>query len=250
MKLLIDVGNTTINFGALENDEVKFLFRFFTKDLSVKKLENHLKTGLNFSSVYISSVVPSTHKIFDKYFQESFNITPTYIKVGDYPNLDIEIDDPHELGVDLYCDVIGALEIYKKTNTPIIIVDLGTATKLLVVNSTNKFSSCVILPGIALNKYALSHSTELLPLTGNEEIKKLSATRNTVEVINSSVYYAHVEMINGLIKRLEKELKIKSIHLVTGGNALTIFHEISEKKILDLNLLFKGMKEIIKYKGV
>lgn len=248
MKLLIDIGNTAVKFATLENDKLQYLDRFYLSTLSIDVLNNVFKKIENIDEVVISSVVPNKNQLFDEYFYKKYNLTPRYIKVGDYPDIKIEIDNPNELGVDLYCDLVGASIIFNE-NKPIIVVDLGTASKLLLLDENKVFKSCAIVPGIEMSKKMLSKSTALLPIADAKDIKKVTETRNTIDVINSSVYFGHVEMINGLINRFEKEINKNCLYIITGGNASLVSKDLKQPHS-DIELLsFIGMKQIINHRG-
>ena len=245
MKLLIDIGNTAIKFATLKEHEVNYIDRFYTCELSNFQLDKVLN-NLSFKSVYISSVVPKVHAQIDEYFKAKFNLTPHYIKVGDYPLISIQIDNPKELGIDLYCDIIAGYKKAKEINQPVIVIDLGTASKLLLIGPEAVFSSCAILPGINMSKKMLSSSTALLPEVERQEIKKVTEARNTVEVINSSVYYGHIEMINGLLNRIEKEIDQDCYYIITGGDAGYVYKNIKTPNELNPILCFEGIAEIIR----
>ena len=245
MKLLIDIGNTAIKFATLKEDKVNYIDRFYTCELSNYKLDKVLGK-LPFDAVYISSVVPKVHPQIDEYFKAKFNLVPHYIKVGDYSPIKINIDHPNELGVDLYCDIVAGYKKAKELNKPVIVIDLGTASKLLLIGPDAVFSSCAILPGINMSKKMLSSSTALLPNVERQEIKKVTEARNTVEVINSSVYYGHIEMINGLLNRIEKEINQNCYYIITGGDAGYVYKNIKAPNELNPILCFEGIAEIIR----
>lgn len=242
MKLFIDVGNTAMKFATNEN-QFSYLGRFFTRELSKEKLDNLLSNISTIDSVYVASVVPNANKFLDEYFQNKYSLTINEIKVNDYPGLKICIDNKDELGMDLYCDLVGA---YKKYGPSTLVIDLGTASKILLIDKNGIFSSCVILPGIEMSRKVLSLDTALLPRVDIKDIKKISDCHNTADVISSSTYYGQVEMINGLIRRYEDEIGYHCKHVFTGGNALEIIKNISGEYVLEENLCLKGIAEIVK----
>ena len=243
MKLLIDVGNTAVKFALLDKNEPKFLDRFYLSELSNEKLDSVLNIN-KFNEVVISSVVPNRNKEFNEYFLKKYHIEPRYIKVSDYPDIKINIDNPNELGVDLYCDLVGA-HYLSKGDKPIIIVDLGTASKLLLLEENGAFKSFAIVPGIEMSKKMLSKSTALLPEVDQLDIKDITKARNTNDVIASSVYYGHVEMINGLINRFEKEIGKECIYMITGGNSKLVSKDLKAPHEEFAYLGFIGMAAII-----
>ncbi len=246
MKLLIDIGNTALKIMSIDNEELRPLSRFYISEFSFELLDEDLN-ALNFDEVVVSSVSPNLSMKINEYFLVRYNVSPRFVRVGDYSELKLVLDNPDELGVDLYCDLIAGLDYAKEKKQPVLIIDLGTATKILLIDENATFSSCAIVPGIAISKKLLSTSTALLPEVDNLKAKRITECRNTVDVINSSVYYAHIEMINGLINRFEKEIGKSCFYVVTGGNAKMVINEIKEPHILDEYLCFKGMKKIIQH---
>lgn len=246
MKLLIDIGNTALKIMSIDNEELRPLSRFYISEFSFELLDENLN-ALNFDEVVVSSVSPNLSMKINEYFLVRYNVSPRFVRVGDYSELKLVLDNPDELGVDLYCDLIAGLDYAKEKKQPVLIIDLGTATKILLIDENATFSSCAIVPGIAISKKLLSTSTALLPEVDNLKAKRITECRNTVDVINSSVYYAHIEMINGLINRFEKEIGKSCFYVVTGGNAKMVIDEIKEPHILDEYLCFKGMKKIIQH---
>ena len=246
MKLFIDIGNTAIKFVEAKGDILDFIARFYTKEISIEKLDEIFKSHFKYDEVVISSVVPKVNKLMKEYFVSKYHLEPRFIKVGDYPDIKIDIDNPKELGTDLYCDIIAGYQLAKIAHKPVIVIDLGTASKMMLIYENGLFNSCVIIPGIEMSKKMLSSETAQLPLSEIDEIKKVTEARNTLEVINSSVYYGHVEAINGLINRIEKEIK-KSCHIIiTGGNSEIIEKDIKGPHDVNPLMCFYGIYEIVK----
>ena len=246
MKLLIDVGNTAIKFAKVEDQKIDFIGRLYTHMLSIEALDRFFLAVDDFDEVIISSVVPSANSILKKYIKSHYPIEPCFIKIGDYPELKIEIENPSELGVDLYCDIVQGYQLAKESNKPTLVIDMGTASKILLIDEEGVFNSCVIIPGIEISKKTLSSSTAMLPFYENLNVKKLTEARNTIDVINSSIYYAHIESINGLINRIEKEIGRTCNYVLTGGNAPIVEKEIKEPHVLDPLVCFKGMYQIVR----
>ncbi len=245
MELLVDIGNTATKFACIDKGNFSFLGRCFNYELIDKKINEILKKVKKVRSVHVASVVPGLNVVIDTYFINNFGVKPTYVKLGDYPDLKVVIDHPDELGMDLYCDLIGGLA---KFGPGLLVVDLGTATKILLIDKDSTFNSCVIVPGIEMSKKMLSSGTALLPEVGERDIKKISEARNTNDVINSSIYYGHVEMINGLIRRYMDEIGYKCRIVVTGGNSTKVMWDIKGPYILDEYLCLEGIAETIKGK--
>ena len=248
MKLLIDIGNTAVKMMSLDGNKLNKVSRFYASELTFELLDQLLEK-LDFDEVVVSSVSPKTNEVINQYFLDRYDAIPNYLKIWDYSKIKLSLDNPSELGIDLYCDLIAGLDYAKRKKQPVLIIDLGTATKILLIDEDAVFSSCAIVPGINISKKLLSSSTALLPEVENLKTKKITDCRNTIDVINSSVYYGHVEMINGLINRFENEIGKSCFYVITGGNAKAVLKDIKQPHILDEYLCFKGMKKIIQHRG-
>ena len=136
MKLYIDVGNTATKFAIDEKEGLKPILTINTfkieEDvdgaLSVLKVEN-------LDGIYVSSVVPLVSKSLQGYFQRKYNLNVYLISSEDESGVELAIDDKNELGSDLLCDLAGAKALY---GYPLLIVDLGTATKFLLIDKSRR----------------------------------------------------------------------------------------------------------------
>ena len=160
--------------------------------------------------------------------------------------LPIRIDNPNELGSDLVCDSVGAKVRY---GNGLIIVDLGTANKLLVIDKDGNFVGCVITPGLKISMKALSASAAQLMDTSLVAPSKIIG-KNSSDSINSGIIYGTIKMIDGLCDDIEKEVGYKLKRIVTGGNSYLITDHIKDNYIYDNNLIFEGLYQIyLKNKG-
>ena len=89
-----------------------------------------------------------------------FNQEPMLIGPGTKTGLSIKVDNPLEIGNDLIADLVGAKEKY---GAPLLIADLGTASKILLLDKDFIFCSALIMPGLTLSAESLSNKAALLP---------------------------------------------------------------------------------------
>src|SRR5690606_21273749 len=120
--------------------------------------------GLAFSEIegiIISSVVPPIMQALERMCQVYFNITPLIVGKEDVnPFLQITYPTPQEIGADRIVNAVGAIEIY---DTPLIIIDFGTATTFCYVDENKAYHGGVIAPGIKISMDALYSKASKLP---------------------------------------------------------------------------------------
>ena len=125
-------------------------------------------------------------------------------------------------------------------DTPVIVLDLGTATTMVVVDGNSTYRGGAIMPGVRLGLRALSSGTSLLPDISVTPPPKVIAT-NTVDAMRSGAVFATASMIDGMIDRMEEELGYKCQVVATGGLSAAVVNSCKHDIILDRNLLLRGL---------
>ena len=250
MNVCIDVGNTTIAVGFYENDTLIDRISTMTntnrtEDEYASFILNEMKTrGIDknkVENIILSSVVPTITRKLKEGLSLVFNKQPMLIGPGIKTGLSIKVDNPSEIGNDLIADLVGAKEKY---GYPCLIADLGTASKILLLDKTGTFVSCLIMPGLSLSAASLSSKAALLPEASLETPSTILA-KNTLSAMNAGIVYGHLDMISGLIKRYEKEIGYPCKHILTGGGAMYI-KDICEGFIYDPLLNLNGLNNLIR----
>ncbi len=246
MVLAIDIGNTNIVVGSFDGDKLMFIERMSTnKSATVLEHVVMFKTileihGISTDSIdggIVSSVVPS---ITNSVKQAAETITGKEILVlgpGVKTGLSIMIDDPAQLGSDLAAGAVGGANLY---STPLIIIDMGTATTISVVGEDKSFRGGFIYPGVMTSLDSLITKTSQLPNISLVPPKKLIGT-NTIDCMKSGILYSSASSIDGIIERIENELGEKCTVVATGGIAKTIIPLCCHDIIIDDDLLLKGL---------
>ena len=242
MILCFDIGNTNIVLGIVENKKIINTFRFvtnatLTEDEYYHKIQN-VTQGITIEGVIISSVVPALDNIFNMMIKKYFNISPLFVGPGMKSGLKLKIEVPKSLGSDLLCDAVGAVN---KFGGPVIIVDLGTATKFIVVNDKDEYLGGAIAPGmngslnsLISNAAKLSHTALAKPhnIIGND----------TTSCIQSGMIYGTASMIDGMVNQMIKELGLPNTNVVlTGGLAPLIKDILTINYYYEPNILIDGL---------
>lgn len=249
MILAIDIGNTNIVLGCIEGNKPRFVERLST-DKGKTELEYaiHLKNVLELYEVteteleggIISSVVPQITELFRKAAEKVIKAPVKVVGPGLKTGLNIIIDNPGSLGSDLVVDSVAAMAEYP---LPLIVVDMGTATTVCVVNGKGNYIGGMILPGVRTALDALVSNAAQLSQISLEAPKKIIGT-NTLDCMKSGVLHGNASCIDGLIERIEEELGEPCTAVATGGMAKVIVPYCKRKLILDDNLLLKGLQII------
>ncbi len=251
MILTADIGNTNITLGIYDNDTPVCISRLATQrhrtadqyaiELdAIFKLESLDK---KISGAIISSVVPELTRIFKNAIEKVTDCNALVVAAGIKNGLKIVTDNPKELGADLVAGAVGAISQYE---LPCLVMDLGTATKISVIDEGGVFAGCTIAPGIGISLDALSSRTSQLPAIELSAPDHAIGT-NTIECIRSGTVLGNAAMLDGMADRLEKELgkPIKTL-VATGGLAKEIVACCEKNIIFNKNLVLEGLLSIYK----
>ena len=162
---------------------------------------------------------------------------PLIVAPGMKTGMNVRIDDPSTMAGDLVVGSVAAIACY---GAPLIVIDMGTATTMVLIDNEGSYRGGAIIPGIKLSYGALSSGTSLLPDIAILPPKKVIAT-NTVDSMRSGAVYGTAAMLDGMIDRMEKEIGYPCTVVATGGLARTVVQNCSRDIIYDADLLLKGL---------
>lgn len=249
MILAIDIGNTNIVVGCLEEQRTYFIDRLATDRFKTEvEYALDLKTVLALHQIQpeeiegsiISSVVPQITDSARLATKMILKKEPLLLEPGMKTGLSIVTDQPSQVGRDRVADAVGALSAYPP---PLIIIDLGTATTISVINAQKQFIGGLILPGIRVSLDALTARTSQLGGISVDAPKQLIG-RNTIDSMKSGVLYGNAAALDGIIDRIEAELGQKVTTVATGGWSGRIIPYCKRKIIREEDLLLKGLLTI------
>lgn len=249
MLLVIDAGNTNITIGAYQGDDLLFTSRLATDhsatrdriavDLSsifrLNEIDRH-----GFSGAIISSVVPEISTALKQAVEKVTGQTPLLVGPGVKTGLNILTDNPAEVGADL---VAGAVAAKNKYPLPAIIVDLGTATKVIALDQNGAFLGCSIAPGVEISLNALSSGASQL-INISLSVPDHAIGTNTVDSMTSGLIYGTIDALDGQCDRFSAEIEgpVKTI-IATGGLG-RIAAGCRHDMVMDQDLILEGLKLI------
>ncbi len=249
MLLTVDIGNTNITLGVYEQNVLKLTARIatdskHTDDQYAYELKNVLELyGIDpeqIEDAVISSVVPLVGKSVCNAVSKLCDIVPLMLGPGVKTGLNIKIDNPAQLGADLVAAAVGAIDEY---TMPCIIIDMGTASTISVLDRNGVFLGGAIAAGVNLTLKALSENTAQLTSVQIETPKSVIGA-NTVDCMQSGLVYGTAAMIDGLVERIIDELGEPATVVATGGMSRQIIEHCKTDIIYNENLLLDGLKLI------
>lgn len=251
MLLAIDIGNTHIVVGCIENDRILYKARIATDRLRTSDqygveirsmLEaNGFRTD-DVADCIISSVVPPVFNAVRSGVYKVVGKQPMVVGHGLKTGLDIRLDNPSQIGSDRVVIAVSALS---RRKAPLILVDMGTATTVEVIEPKNRYVGGVIMPGARLSLDALASRAAQLPDINMDRPGSVIA-KNTVDAMRSGIMYGAAAQLDGVIDRIEDELGHPSEIVATGGVAPYIIPLCRHKIALERNLLLHGLNTIYK----
>ena len=247
MLLAVDIGNTNIVFGCVhDQDEIIISERISTNhNATAAEYASTIKGILEMNSfnpneienAVMSSVVPSVTNTIKEAIKKLFKTEVMLAGPGVKTGLNILIDNPGQLGSDQVADAVAAINQYP---VPQIIIDMGTATTVSVVDKNKGYLGGLIMTGMAVATDALITRTAQLPKVNFEVPDKIIGT-NTTDSIKSGMLYSNACALDGIIERIEEELGDKCTVISTGGLAELVTPLCRKDIIYDRDLLIKGL---------
>jgi pantothenate kinase, type III len=246
MILAIDVGNTNIVLGCIEDSRILFEARMATDRIKTSdQYCAELKTMLSLFEVtpeliegsIISSVVPLVQQVMVRAVERLTGKPCLTVGPGLKTGLNIKIDNPAQAGSDLIVGAVAAIEEY---GAPLLVIDLGTATTISVIDKDGVFRGGTIAPGVMLSLNALSSGTAQLPGISLEKPRRAIGT-NTIDSMRSGLLLGSAAMLDGMVERIEEELGYPAKVVATGGLAKFIVPLCRREMLTDDSLLLKGL---------
>ena len=249
MLLVIDVGNTNIVLGTYDREKLIKYWRISTnRNRTVDEYGIMICNMFRYSkldyqqveAIIMSSVVPPLMPAMEKMSRQYFNLEPLIVGPGIKTGMPILYDNPKEVGADR---IVNAVAGFEKYGGPLIIVDFGTATTFCVISAAGEYLGGAITAGIGISTEALFQRAAKLPRIELVKPKKVIG-RNTVSSMQSGLIYGYIGMVDGLARRIKKEIGCEAYVVATGGGADLIAHDSETIDTVDHLLTLEGLRII------
>ncbi|MDC0456727.1 type III pantothenate kinase [Alphaproteobacteria bacterium] len=235
MILAIDCGNTNTVFALysfkngikqeccwrINNNSKRTADSYFPWLLQMLTLSN-IKID-NITGVCIASVVTETLFNIKNLIKKYIKINPLVIDNNIFDlGLKVNIDNPEEAGADRLVNSFAA----KCLNlSPAIIIDFGTATTFDLVGEDGSYNGGIIAPGVNLSLEALYLAAARLPRITLKPLsnEKSIIGKNTINAMESGIYWGYVSMIEGLINKIKLLNEYKNYKVIATGGLSELF---------------------------
>ena len=246
MILAVDIGNSNIVLGGMEGMDIIFEARIRTD--ATKTSDEYSIDLKNILDIYgvrreqlegaiIASVVPQVLNSVKTAIKKLTGKNSLVVGPGLKTGLNIKVENPSQVGADLVVGCVAALHSFQP---PMIVIDMGTATTMIVLDQNGSFIGGSISPGVRISQEALTNGTALLPGLQLDAPRK-AIGRNTIDCMRSGIMLAHACMIDGMVERMEAELGCKTTVVATGGIAKFVLPMCRTSILYDKDLLLKGL---------
>ena len=251
MILTVDVGNSNVVLGCVEDDKILFEARLRTDATKTSDeycvdlkmiLDIYGCCASDIEGSIIASVVPQVLNSMKTAIHKLTGKPPMVVGPGLKTGLNIAIDNPAQTGADL---VVGCVAALREHKAPLIVVDMGTATTMIVLDKNSAMIGGCIMPGVKISMDALTDRTALLPGLQLDQPKR-AIGRNTIDCMRSGLMLGAACMIDGMIERMEEELGYPTTVIATGGIAKFVLPMCRREIIYDKDLLVKGLAILYK----
>ena len=246
MILTVDIGNTNIVLGGVRDQDIVFEARLKTDatktsdqycvDLKIL-LDVYGIAAKDIEGAIIGSVVPQVLNSFQTAIKKLTGKTSLVVGPGLKTGLNIRLENPGQTGADLVAADVAALREHKP---PLIVIDMGTATTMSVLDQSGAHIGGCIIPGVKISMDALTDRTALLPGLQLDQ-PKAAIGRNTIDAMRSGIMMGTACMIDGMVQRFQEELGYETTVIATGGIAKFIIPMCKTPIIYDKDLLIKGL---------
>ena len=246
MILTVDIGNSNIVLGGIDGDTICFEARLRTDATKTSDeycidlkmiLEVYDISKSDVEGAIIAAVVPQVLNSMKTAIKKLTGKIALVVGPGLKTGLNIQVENPAQTGADL---VVGCAAALREHKAPMIIVDMGTATTMTVVDRSGAMIGGCIMPGVKISMDALTERTALLPGLQLDQPKK-AIGRNTIDCMRSGIMMGAACMIDGMIDRMEAELGYETTVIATGGIAKFVLPMCRKEIIYDKDLLIKGL---------
>jgi type III pantothenate kinase len=253
MLLAIDVGNTNVTIGVFDGSRLVHNWRLAalrerTADelgIFVTRLFEQTKVDIgSVSGIAVASVVPPLTRPMEEMCERYFGRKALLVDATN-AGIPVKYFPPADVGADRIVNAVAAREKYGKARgVSLIVVDFGTGTTFDVISRAGEYVGGIICPGIGISAEALFQRAARLPRV---EVRKPGVVigQTTVNAMQSGLFFGYVEMVDGLVRRIQNELSDgETTVIATGGLADILAVETRTIQHVDPDLTLEGLRLI------
>jgi type III pantothenate kinase len=245
--LAIDVGNTQTQIGMFRGEELVEHWRLATVREATRDELATVLAGLlalrdlslrDADGAIVSSVVPQLSGEYESLSERYLGGALVLVGPGTKSGMPIRIDNPHELGTDR---LVNAVAAYDRYGGPSVVVDFGTSINYDVVSGEGEFLGGIFAPGVEISMEALAERTARLPNVSLHAPRSVIG-KNTMAALQSGAVYGFAGQVDGIVRRVRRELGDELTAIATGGHASFIVPFCEEIDEVDDLLTLTGLR--------
>ncbi|WP_079912918.1 type III pantothenate kinase [Paenibacillus sp. 32352] len=245
--LVIDVGNTNTKIAVYKEQQMVYFWRVTTqREMTAEEIwvvwsQLFKQSGFAYerlSGIIISSVVPPLMTAVREVCRAKLGIAPLELGPGLKTGLRIVTDQPAQVGADRIASAIAAIHLY---GAPVIVIGLGTATTISVVNEHNEFIGGAILPGGVISAEALYERTAQLPSVNITSPQRF-LTHDTASSMTYGIVNGIAGQVDGIVTRIIEEMALPFTVVASGGLSELISPESSTIQHTHPDLVLEGLR--------
>jgi type III pantothenate kinase len=249
MLLAIDIGNTNIVLGLYQGKKLITHWRLATQaertsdeyGVIISQLIDYAGYRCEqISAIAVSCVVPPMLTTAQELAQKFFKVEPLIVGPGIKTGMSILYESPKDVGADR---IVNGIAAYEKYHDTCIIVDFGTATTIDLISKKGEYVGGAIAPGLSISLEALIQRASKLPRIEVVKPKEVVG-RNTINSIQAGIFYGYVGLVDGIVKRIQDEFRVRAKVVATGGLAPLVASECSSISEVDEFLTLEGLRII------
>ena len=249
MFFAVDVGNTQTVMGLYDGERLLDHWRVATittdtaDELAIKIRSLFSLKIMDCSLITdmaIASVVPPLTEQWQQVAARFISKEPLILSSQTDTGLAIKYSNPSEIGADRLADAVAAISLY---GAPVIVVDFGTATNIEVVDRDGAFVGGIIAPGLATSAEALFSAAARLAKT-DIKVPACVIGTSTREAVQSGLTYGEIDRIDGLIRRIFKELGYPATVVATGGLSARVVGISEMIDVINDDITLEGLRLI------
>ncbi len=237
MRLLLDIGNTTIAWALKEKDIFQSSGRFFYQHVSIiDDVNKHLGNLDAPEQVLISSVIREENLI--QWIKLQWQCDVWQAKTSSvFAELKNSYPKPEQMGIDRWLAMISAWNEFK---TELCVIDCGTAMTIDLIDTNGQHKGGYILPGLQMMQSQINQGTDRISVdvasTG-----QLFPANNTKTAINHGAILGMVASVEYVHRHLMNNMGSNRQSIITGGDAPEIIKHSDIKMIYRPLLVLEGL---------
>lgn len=249
MLLAVDVGNSHTVLAVFSRERILHSWRLCTaREATADQLAMDLGALLGhrglplraINGLVIGSVVPPLDEVWRAVAQAYLDCRVITVGPNTTAGLVLDVDRPQDLGADRIADAVAAWRLH---GAPLVVVDLGTATKVEAVGAGGRYLGGAIAPGVGVSSEALFGRAALLHRI-SLQVPSRALGRDTASQMQSGIAFGFAGQVDGLVERVREEMGGAERVVATGGWASVVVGLSRTVTVVDPWLTVQGLRLI------